>query len=397
MPLNQPSRVQAPPLHRRRDLRIDFFRGIALLCIFVDHIPGNVVARLTLHNWGFSDAAELFVLLAGVSAALAYARKANADRLILQRVGRIYLAHLALILMVGAMLALAALATGLPEIAGHPALYPFSQNFGRAVLSAAGLTLQPAFIDILPLYFVLLLALPQYLRLAKRSAVSALLVSAVIWAAANQFHVNLVADRDGGWFFNPLAWQFLFCIGVVIGLRNVGGSGAARLPRSPILFIAAIGLLVIALLMSAPWAQLPIAALRGFRPISPDFLGAISKTYASGWRIAHVLALAYVTAWLIPRDAAWLGSSWSGWLREIGRKPLTMFMLASICSYAASIVFMLCGRGLMIQGLCNLAGLLLLIVVANARQRLAPRLEVVLRKVDSILWPGEAACRTIVR
>src|ERR671923_1839563 len=60
--------VLRPP----RDLRIDFFRGLALICIFIDHVPGNRLAHLTLQNFGFSDAAEVFVLLAGFSAALAY-------------------------------------------------------------------------------------------------------------------------------------------------------------------------------------------------------------------------------------------------------------------------------------------------------------------------------------
>jgi hypothetical protein len=50
---------------RERDTRIDFFRGIALISIFIDHIPGNEFAKFTLPNFGFADAAEIFVLLAG--------------------------------------------------------------------------------------------------------------------------------------------------------------------------------------------------------------------------------------------------------------------------------------------------------------------------------------------
>jgi uncharacterized membrane protein len=52
------------------DHRIDVLRGMALLMIFVDHIPGNVLSLVTLHNFGFSDAAEVFVLLAGIDAGL---------------------------------------------------------------------------------------------------------------------------------------------------------------------------------------------------------------------------------------------------------------------------------------------------------------------------------------
>src|SRR5436190_22295017 len=55
-----------------RDLRIDFFRGVAHIIIFVDHVPANFLSRLTPKNFGFSNAADTFVLLAGIAAALAY-------------------------------------------------------------------------------------------------------------------------------------------------------------------------------------------------------------------------------------------------------------------------------------------------------------------------------------
>src|SRR4029450_8978089 len=59
---------------RGRDLRIDAYRGIALWCIFLDHIPNNIVSWLTLRNYGFSDAAEVFLFISGVTCALAYGR-----------------------------------------------------------------------------------------------------------------------------------------------------------------------------------------------------------------------------------------------------------------------------------------------------------------------------------
>jgi len=58
----------------QRDLRLDFFRGLSLLMIFIDHIPGNFLSHLTLHSIAFSDAAEVFVFISGYAAALAYGR-----------------------------------------------------------------------------------------------------------------------------------------------------------------------------------------------------------------------------------------------------------------------------------------------------------------------------------
>src|SRR5262245_37554805 len=55
-----------------RDLRLDFFRGLALWFIFVDHIPDNIVSWLTVRNYGFSDATEIFVFISGYTAVIAY-------------------------------------------------------------------------------------------------------------------------------------------------------------------------------------------------------------------------------------------------------------------------------------------------------------------------------------
>src|ERR1700752_5380844 len=58
----------------KRDLRLDFFRGLSLLFIFIDHIPNNFLSNVTLHSIAFSDAAEVFVFISGYAAALAYGR-----------------------------------------------------------------------------------------------------------------------------------------------------------------------------------------------------------------------------------------------------------------------------------------------------------------------------------
>src|ERR1700681_3826445 len=57
-----------------RDLRLDFFRGVALICIFIDHIPENYLNYFTLSAIGFSDAAEVFIFVSGFTASLVYGR-----------------------------------------------------------------------------------------------------------------------------------------------------------------------------------------------------------------------------------------------------------------------------------------------------------------------------------
>ena len=55
-----------------RDLRLDLFRGLANWAIFLDHIPHEVLSSITTRNYGFSDAANLFVLISGYTAALVF-------------------------------------------------------------------------------------------------------------------------------------------------------------------------------------------------------------------------------------------------------------------------------------------------------------------------------------
>jgi hypothetical protein len=90
---------------RGRDLRLDLFRGIANWWIFLDHIPNNVLNWLTIRNYGFSDAADLFVFISGYTASFVYARVmlergfvAGSARL-LRRSWQLYVAHVLLFLV----------------------------------------------------------------------------------------------------------------------------------------------------------------------------------------------------------------------------------------------------------------------------------------------------------
>src|SRR3954465_855279 len=71
---SDPITVSPPQSKSARDPRIDFLRGMALITIFVDHVPANPLNLLTMRNFGFADAAELFVILAGISSMMAYGK-----------------------------------------------------------------------------------------------------------------------------------------------------------------------------------------------------------------------------------------------------------------------------------------------------------------------------------
>jgi len=85
-----------------RDLRIDFARGLALWFMLVDHIPHNIVALLTMRNFGFSGAIDVFVFVSGYAAAIQYGKMTLergfvvAATRIIKRALQLYAAHLVL-------------------------------------------------------------------------------------------------------------------------------------------------------------------------------------------------------------------------------------------------------------------------------------------------------------
>lgn len=101
-----------------RILTVDFWRGVALCTIFIDHVPGNAYEGLTYRNFGFSDATEVFVLLAGVAASFAYLPRMTPGHVpstcfrVVQRAFQLYMAHIVLVIACCAMIGYAVAATG---------------------------------------------------------------------------------------------------------------------------------------------------------------------------------------------------------------------------------------------------------------------------------------------
>src|SRR6478672_1613531 len=77
------------PAVGERELRLDLFRGLALWLIFIDHLPTSVLTWFTLRNYGFSDATEIFIFIAGYTGAFVYTR-AMGDRGVIVASARIF-------------------------------------------------------------------------------------------------------------------------------------------------------------------------------------------------------------------------------------------------------------------------------------------------------------------
>src|SRR6516162_2732819 len=189
---------------------IDFWRGLALLMIFIDHVPENVFQHVTQKNFGFSDAAELFVFLSGVSVALAYGTRffdgetVGAVRAVLRRAFTLYWVQTLISLLIIAIFVGAATLwndNDLLEDADTVVSNPLQTT---AAILALLHQLENA--NILPLYIVLLLMTPLLLALARRDDRLMLAASAGIYLAARAFSLNLPTwPVEGTWFFNPIA------------------------------------------------------------------------------------------------------------------------------------------------------------------------------------------------
>ena len=87
---------------RSLDLRVDLLRGFANWFLFLDHIPHNVVNLITLRNFGFTGATDVFVFVTGYAAAIFFGRMAlergfvvTATRM-LRRLWQLYAAYVVL-------------------------------------------------------------------------------------------------------------------------------------------------------------------------------------------------------------------------------------------------------------------------------------------------------------
>ncbi|MDT8856403.1 OpgC domain-containing protein [Paracoccaceae bacterium Fryx2] len=328
------------PLPIGRDPRLDLFRGLALVLIFINHVPGTIYESVTTRNFGFSDAAEAFVLMSGLAAALAYGPDFQAGavargvRRLWGRAWTLYLVHLMTTVCAIGIAAGAALWFGATQLLGENQLgVLFEQPLGFLV-GIPLLTHQLGYANILPMYAVLLLATPLMLLLGQRAPRLLLALSVALWAFSGQFRLDLPNyPTPGGWFFNPLAWQLIFVVGLLTGLAM--RAGRRLVPVSRGLQVLALGWLVLSFFwVWVPGLAAPLnhAMWVGAQHGVPFSLHSFDKTYLGAPRLLHILALAYLVT-CVPglRQAA------AGWLARplvlLGRHSLPVFALGTVLCF----------------------------------------------------------------
>jgi len=350
----------------QRDLRLDFFRGLALWLIFIDHIPNNILGWVTVRNYGFSDAAEIFVFISGYSAAIAYGRAMQsqgfliASARILKRVWQLYVAFVFLLAVFFAHIAHFSRTFENPLFAEEMNIVDMLQQPDITLPRALLLQFNLVNMDILPVYIVLLLTFPLALWLLLRAPALALLGSVGLYVISGLFEWHLTAYPQGYWVINPLRWQLLFVFGAWCALG--GAERLSRYWRSPITISLAIAYLVFAFLIVRSWYY---PSLSAFKPgWLHEFLYPIDKTNLDPLRIVHFLCYAIVAAWLVPRTWSALRSPWLKPAVLCGQHSLEIFCLGVFLSGAAQFVITETSGGWLMQIVISLLGVGIMVAVA---------------------------------
>jgi len=350
-----------------RDLRVDLFRGLALWAIFVNHIPGNWMGFVTPRNYVLADATETFVLLAGYAAGIAYGRIMDrqgwffAASRVMGRAFTLYVAHIFLLVVFAAQVGYSAAALDSGAYLDELHLDPFTQAPYRALLEALLLRYQPSFLNILPLYIVLLAMFALALPLLRRPWLM-LALSYGFYAVVRQTDWSLPAWTGEDWFFNPLAWQALFFTGCALGYVPRGGKPVALGFR----WWLAAGCIVLLIAGAAAsiilYFRWDIAEERLPQAVA-SYLAGIDKTAMHPMRLASMLALTYLVAHAVPREAGWLRSrpAWP-WVL-MGQQALPVFCTGIVLSFLGRMALEMSDRWPTQLGV-NLVGPVVLTAVA---------------------------------
>ncbi len=357
--------VSSPKPHY--DHRIDFFRGLSLIFIFINHIPDNAFSYFTSRTYALFDSAEVFMFLAGYSAALAYyslvPEGLQAFSLkALRRTRSIWTYHL--LLVVGLMAA--AFVIGEAGIKTDYEIYvdKIESDPLQVLLGAPLLAFQAPLLDILPMYVMVMLLAPFLIWLRVRGELALLAASGLVWMFTARFFPTIpTMTYDVAWNFNPFCWQFLFAIGLAFGWRTRTNmppvaSGESR----RVLDICCMVFVVFSacVLMTIAFETIDEPAANRLRAM----YFSLNKRTLDLWRVVGLLATAYLVARLVAKDAAWLRFRMVRWVCAAGAASLPIFALTVVLSFAGKFVVMAFDHSILGDALVTGIGIVIILAVA---------------------------------
>ncbi|GKQ51183.1 OpgC domain-containing protein [Bradyrhizobium sp. Ce-3] len=349
-----------------RDLRLDLFRGIANWAIYLDHIPDNIVNWITTRNYGFSDAADLFVFISGYTASFVYARMmlergfiVGATRLT-KRVWQLYVAHIILFVIYIASISYLALRFGDSEIINEFNVAGLVDNATETLRQGLFLKFKPVNLDVLPLYIVLMGLFPPVLWFMLRRPNWTMLASLALWLVSRHMGWNLPAYPAGTWYFNPFAWQVLFVFGSWCAMG--GARQNMHIINSPYTLWFCIAYMIFALIMTMAGrfpefgAQFPDWLYSAFNPND--------KTNLAPYRFLHFVVITVLVIRFIPKD--WAALEWKVFdpLIVCGQQSLAVFCVGVFLSFVGHFELSMSSGSLFAQIFVSISGIAIMTIVA---------------------------------
>jgi hypothetical protein len=359
--------VTTPQGKNPRDIRLDVFRGLCLVIIFIAHVWDNAWAAFIPARFGFSDATEIFVFCSGMASAIAFGGTYRTHGFLVGsarvafRCWQVFWSHIGVLLVAAGSMILvdAALGTGSSYFDGvglGPLLGPAAAQ-GIAGMLTLGWV--PHYFDILPMYLVILVMIPVVMALSHlgKGYVAAFVV--LTWAVASTGRLNLPAEpwSDREWFFNPFAWQLVFFTGFAF---MSGWLPAPRVERRLVQAAATVVVLTIPL----AWAPLT-DSFPGLQDMRTALAPLTDKTKFGALRYLHFISLAYLAFVAAGERGRNLTGPVAELLRQLGQQSLAIFMSGLLLSFMASTALNLIGRGVTSVAIVNLVGIAVLIGIAR--------------------------------
>jgi hypothetical protein len=353
---------------RDGDPRLYLLLGIAAWFLFLDHVPHNAVSLLTMRNFGFSGAVDLFVFVGGYTAAILYGRMmlerglvVTATR-IFKRLWQLYAAYIVLFVIYINLIGYVARQSAAPSLISEFNVTGIVDHTVRTLIHGLLLRAKPLNLDVLQLFIVLMAVFPVVLLGIIRRPNVTLAASFGLYFAARQFDWNLSAFPEGHWYLNPFCWQLLFVLGAWLALSGPAQIRAMhKLQEFAILRAAAWLYLFLALAMTVtgtfPQASIVPDLLR-------DVFGPNDRENLTPHRVLHFLTLAFLFSYMVPRD--WSGFRWQALQPVIkcGQEWLAVFCAGVFLSFAGHLVLITGPDSLAMQFLVSFTGILIMTGVA---------------------------------
>ena len=359
-------KINATLPEKGRDLRLDLFRGVANWAIYLDHIPDNVVNWITTRNYGFSDAADLFVFISGYTASFVYARMmlergfiVGATRLT-KRVWQLYVAHIILFVIYIASISYLALRFGDSELVNEFNVAGLVDNATETLRQGLFLKFKPVNLDVLPLYIVLMGLFPPVLWLMLRQPNWTMVAAIVLWLVSRQTGWNLPAypPAPGTSIRSPGRC----CSYSAHGARSAARARSCTIINSPITLYFCIAYLILALVMTMA-GKFP-----DFGELFPHWLYSTfnpnDKTNLAPYRFLHFVVIVILVIRFVPKD--WPGLEWRIFdpLIVCGQQSLAVFCVGVFLSFVGHFQLSLSSGSLFAQIFVSVTGIAIMTIVA---------------------------------